>query len=403
VYTKHAEAKAGIVMLLGIAALLGFLYVASGESLFSSWRYVHIRFEQGKLAPKTDDPVLIDGVRVGTVKEVTLATVFRSGADLTAREIHVHVIARLPSGQVLPVGTYAEIGESITGSVRLALIPGLSEKNISDADTEKDPIHGVEAVGLASISEKVGVLVDQLGKLTESGGGVLDEAKALLLTLRAKVDSIDAAAIGLDVKQTLGTLRRIVEGLESHIATIAENVEAATGDLKTMATKGARVMDTAEADVKDLLTTLKEVAKKLDALLDRASPRVEEFLASMTRVAGSLDALAKDFAGLLDTSEDVKSRPWILLNKPDDDQIAFENVRIASQNYAKAMQEMSGAAERLLKLSTSGNAQDPETKRLVQEALAQFRSSQDRYQRFEAALLQALEESSPKRRPNPPR
>jgi ABC-type transporter Mla subunit MlaD len=330
----------------------------------------------------------------------------------------------------VPVGTYAEIGESITGSVKLHLKPGLSDRNLKDEDTKKEPIPGVEGTNLAQLSEKLGTLIDTFGKMAEGAGDVLLEAKALLSTLKAKVDSIDTAAIGLDVKQAVASLRRVVEGVEAKIGTIVGNVDQATADLKAMAGKGSALLDDAGVDVKELLATLKEVAKRLDRLLERAAPQVEAFLASMTRAAGSFDALARDLGGigpdargllkglgadvtelvatlqdtahnLLDTSEDVKSRPWILLNEPDEQEMAFENVRIATQNYAKAMQEMNSAADRLVKLSQSPSVNDPETRRLIQESLARFRSSQERYQRVEQALLQALQQTAP--RPNAPR
>ena len=113
-----------------------------------------------------------------------------------------------------------------------------------------------------------------------------------------------------------------------------------------MARKGDDLVKGVDADLDELLATLKQVASRLDRLLERAAPKVEGFLDAITRAAANLEALAKDFQGLgpeartllrnlgadatemvrtltdtahnlLDTSEDVRSRPWVLLNKPE--------------------------------------------------------------------------------------
>jgi ABC-type transporter Mla subunit MlaD len=430
--------KAGVVMLAALGALLGLLYVASGETLWGSWRYVHIRFEPGKLAPQEDTAVRMNGVVVGRVQEVRLKTELRRGADLTPedrralglepeqegtfRETYVLVVARLRSEQAVPVGTTAEISEGITGSVQLALLAGHSPETLSDADTHRVPIEGREAIGLAGLSARIDELVKEIGKLAKGGGGVLDEAKALLSSLKSKVDAIDAQGISADVRESAAALRRVLGALEERVATIAANFETASADMKRMASSGASTLEGVDKDVDDLLATLKEVARKLDRILDRAGPKIDGLLDSVGRASASMERLAKEFSGLgpdarlllkdlgadvgelvrtfsdtahnlLDASEDIRSRPWILMNKPDEEQIAFDNVRVATQNYARAMAEMREAASQLARLAQSPGSSEPETRRLVQEALARFRSSQDRYQLVERALLQILQQT----------
>ena len=53
-HTPQAEFKAGVLVLLAVAALLALLYYAGGaEPIFADYRYVDVRFEQGFIAPTT--------------------------------------------------------------------------------------------------------------------------------------------------------------------------------------------------------------------------------------------------------------------------------------------------------------------------------------------------------------
>src|SRR5262245_35365996 len=86
-YTKNAEFKAGIVVLVGLAVLLSLLWLAGGaQSLFARTRTAHIRFEPGYAAPAKGDIVRMNGIPVGTVSEVQLTSEIRRGADLTAQD-----------------------------------------------------------------------------------------------------------------------------------------------------------------------------------------------------------------------------------------------------------------------------------------------------------------------------
>jgi ABC-type transporter Mla subunit MlaD len=450
-YVKNAELKAGFVVILGIAALLWLLYVASGQGVWGSWKLYHVRFEQGSLAPKADDLVLLNGVRVGRVESVHLEAATRTDGELTAkdrlrlglepgqagtaREIYVHAVLEVEADLALPEGTYAQLNESITGSVDLQLVPGLSTAVVSDASTVAKPLRGVQQPGLSDIAGKLDDLIADVQKAVGQGGGVFSDAQALVRELREKVQALDTRGISDDAKAAVATLRRALEGLEPALARIGRNVEAATVDLGKMAAKGAEAVEGFDADVGALLETLKGVAARLDRVLAKAEPKIDGFLDSLVRSGQSLEAAAKDLGGLgsdakvvlrdagadlselirtlddaahniLDASEDIRSRPWILLNEPEAQEIAFDNVRIATQNYARALAEMDRTTEQLVKVLASPNINDPEVRAILRQAVAQFRLSQDKYQRVEQVLFQTLQQAAPggagAARPPPP-
>src|SRR5437867_3978349 len=142
-YTKHAEFKAGIVVILALTVLLGLLWFAGGsESLFAKYREIHIRFEQGFAAPVKGDSVFMNGLKVGSVLSSGQREETRSGAQLTAkdkewlkktkregedsvREIYILAVAQMPAAQKVPEGTEGEIVVDITGGKKLSLKPGL--------------------------------------------------------------------------------------------------------------------------------------------------------------------------------------------------------------------------------------------------------------------------------------
>ena len=86
---------------------------------------------------------------------------------------------------------------------------------------------------------------------------------------------------------------------------------------------------------------------------------------------------------LLDASEDLRTHPWKLLNKPETDEIAFANLRNASQSYVRAMREVNEASARLFQLMQRKDLDDPRIQDLVRRALEAFDVSLGGYRRAE--------------------
>src|SRR5262245_62058443 len=132
-YTKRAELTAGLVVIVGIAVLLWFLYVATGKGFFQEYAYWHVRFAQGEAAPEEGDEVLYLGLPVGRVGSVEQRAEVRSGERLTdadrarleamgpgapsqVREIYVLAVLELPPTQRLPRGTRVKLSQNaVTG------------------------------------------------------------------------------------------------------------------------------------------------------------------------------------------------------------------------------------------------------------------------------------------------
>ncbi len=441
-YTKHAEFKAGLVVLVALVALLGLVYYAGGEEpIWGDWRYIDIRFEQGYVAPRVGDRVYMNGLGIGRISAVAEHEERRGkggGAPLTpldrmklglsegeqgsVREIYVVAQVKMPRDQVIPVGTTAQIEKSLTGIRTLSLLPGLSQEDLRDEDTKAHPLPGSEAPGLSDISGKINELADRIGTLAIQGGELLREAKDLIGTLRTKIDAINTVELDRDARAAVGSLRRTMEGLESRVTSIAKNLEAASGGLKTMAERGTGTVGDVRQDMKELMAAAKEVVRKLDEILAGAKAPIASFLADLETTGKNVAKLSSEFSGigpearkvlsdlgidlkiltgrlndtahnLLDTSEDLRAHPWKLLNKPDEKKIAFENLRSAAMSYMRAMRDMNESSRRLMGLLARKDLDRPEVKEMLQRAVAEFRAAQDRYradeQRWQALFRKA--------------
>jgi ABC-type transporter Mla subunit MlaD len=451
VYTKHAEFKAGIVVLSALVVFLGFLFWAGGaDSIWARYRHVTMRLQSGSTAPKVGDPVLLNGFPVGRVERVEPAVEERSGTegprrlkpadyaalrldpslppppDAKVREIYIRCVCRLDEARELPVGTTAEISKSLTGTRELQLKPGFSTRNLSDADTETDPIPVVAAGdfgdlqrAVQGLADKIGLLVDKGGIVVDKVGATLDDVRGLVASVRAKVDAIDAKGIqdnvlaaSASLREALGTIEKRVDEIGGRLASAAQNVDRLTG-------RGQEVVDAAGKDLTALLSDLRKLVADMDAVVGDIRPKVNTILDNVTEASASVAKLGKDLEGLgprleaivgttgtglervlarlaevghnlSDVSEDLRAHPWKLLNKPEDKEIAFENLRNAASNFVRASGVVEGTVKDLKALEARRDLVPAEQARLVRETLARLEADLAKYGEAEAHFSRLL-------------
>lgn len=447
-HTKNAEFKAGIVLLAGMIVFLGFLFYASGaKSPWAEYRHLRLRFKQGFLAPVVGDPVVMNGVEVGRVESVSQASEERRGKRLTladraalklkdgedgvAREVYVIAVVRMEPDQIVPKGTTAEISESLVGSRKLQLKPGLSVVNLEDADTLTEPIPTVAAGDFTDLQRSVQDLADRVASLVDKGAGVLDEVtkalvdvRGLIADLRAKVDQVDVQGIQGNVLEASKALRTTLENASVQVDAIARKVDAAAGNVQALTGRGVEVVDATGKDVKELLDALKALVARLDGIVIDAQPKVAATLdnvlaasASAGRLGKDLEAIGPRLNGILgdvggdlsavmkrleevghnlaDASEDVRAHPWKLLNKPEEKEIAFENLRNAASNFVRASGALQETIADLKALEARTDLGTDEQKRLVRAAFVRLQTDLARYGDAETRFTGLLRSSGP--------
>ncbi len=439
-HTKNAELKAGLVVLVAAGVLLAFLWYAGGaESLFAKKRTIHVRFEQGYAAPVEGDAVYMNGFEVGKVIQVVQKTEIRTGAQLTpedrarakdregkpedvvsVREIYVLAVVRMPAGQVIPDGTTAEISLDVTGARTLALKPGVSLHDLSDEDTRINPIRATSAGGIADVARAVQALVEKVGRLVSHGDVVLDDVQAAIASAKKQIDLIDIAPLQRNLAEGAEEFRKTLAGIRERTEGILTKVSDAAGNVKGLTADAQETVKSVQEDLKKLLASLRSAADNLNAIVTRSGGKVDAILDDVDRAAKSVASAAKDLetltprakgvitqAGaeldralklftetghnLADASEDLRAHPWLLLNKPPESEIAYENVRDAMRNHVKAAQTVEEAAADLKLLDGRDDLTEPERKELLDQALERLKAGLARYEETAQVLLRLLE------------
>ncbi|MBL9087989.1 MAG: hypothetical protein JNM10_12700 [Planctomycetia bacterium] len=444
-YTKQAELKAGLMFLVALAALLFVLFRAGGSRLpWAKGPSIHLRFVQGFAAPHVGDPVMMNGLRIGTVKAVGQGTEVRGvpGPDgktlpLTnddrarlklkpgdageAREVFVTaVVELLDEKQVIPKGTRGQITVNLTGARELALLPGLSREDLLPADTKDAPILTTAAGDIADIQRSIQQLADKVGTVADNANLVLADVRAAIADVRAKIAVIDLSGIqenvlaaSSDLREALATTRRRIDEIAGRLADAATSVKGLASD----ASQGVKDIT---ADVREMLGHLKKASADIEGIVARAGPKVDAILDGVAATVASAEGSVKEFSGLgtrvqgivgevgrdldeilsrvsegahnlSDVLEDLRAHPWKLANKPEDKEIAFENLRNAASNYVRATQAMRDSLGAVQALEARRDLPDAERRALVQKAYDRLKADFARYEETAAFFTRMLQ------------
>lgn len=447
-YTKHAELKAGVMVLTALTVFLAFLFYAGGaKSIWAKHRYVTMRFKPGPTAPVVGDSVLMNGFEIGRIESVAQAVELRSGKALTledraalhladgqdavAREIFVRAVARLDERQTIPVGTTAEISTTLTGSRVLQMKLGLSTVDLSDDDTTRSPIPVVAAGDFADLQRSVQALTDKIGTLVDKGSGVvekvgtaIDDVRGLLASIKAKIDVIDAKGIQDNVLAASASLRDTLASVQRRVDEIADKLSSAAGNVDALASRGKEVVDRTGVQVAALLDDLKKLVADLDAVVGDVRPKVNAILDNVTAASASVAKLGKDLEdlgpklsaivgstgtglekviarlaevghNLSDVSEDLRANPWKLLNKPEEKEIAFENLRNAASNFVRASGAVQQTIADLKSLESRTDLGTDAQKRMLQAAFVRLQTDLAKYTDAETRFTGLLRSSGP--------
>ncbi len=456
-YTKKAELKVGVLVLAAIAILLGLLYFAGGEyKPWGKYTYWTLRFASGRAAPRAGDPVSLNGAPVGRVESVALVEEVRRGAELTAddrralrlgpddpvegrerREVYVRAVVRTDVSLSLPEGTRGLIETNIAGVRSLHLVPGTSVRDIDPESTRTKPIEASEGAGLDSIAQQLeGTLTEirnaaiGIDRLSSEGVGVLAEARELLTTIRTKVDAIDVTALNEEAVGTLRDIRAAIGRADERIGQVLGSFEDAGRGVTALANDGREALAEVRTNLSRALTKAESAlesvdgaAKQVESLIADNGPKVSQFLDSMVTTGERLAAFAAELEGLgptargvldrtgvqmdelltaltdtahnlFDASEDIRAHPWKLLNEPEADQIAFDNLRQSSHTYLQALRNVERTLARMeaAKSRLAEGESDPG----LEQAITAFKSALDGYGAAEARWTRLFQSTAPR-------
>lgn len=452
-YTKRAELKAGLIFVAALGAMLFLLYRAGGSRLpWQQGAALHLRFAQGFAAPRTGDPVYMNGLKIGTVVEVGQGTEVRGvpGPDGTTipltledrarlrlrsdepgkvREVFVTaVVELLREKQPIPRGTRGQITVNLTGARELALLPGPHADDLDPADTKQHPVLTTAAGDIADIQRSIQGLTDKIGTVADNANLVLIDLRGTIADVRERIRVIDLAGIQQNVLAASGDLREALAVVRRRVDEIAERLAAASGSMATLTADASAGVTAVTADVREMLAHLKRASADVETLVGRAGPRVDEILAGLAETATAASGVVQEFSGLgtkvtavvaeagrdldtilarvlegahnlADVLEDLRAHPWKLANKPEDKEIAFENVRNAASNYVRATTSLRESLAALKALEARADLPGDERAALVRRAMDRLQGDFARYEEaatFFTRLLQSPSVAPPR-------
>jgi len=333
---RSVEVKVGILIVVALALLAGFVVIMGGLS-FQSTYTVLVDFDNpGGL--KTGAPVRIAGVKIGRVS----AMEFRAGNDDTKapnREPHIRVVASIESqfkSSIYDNSKWFVTTQGVLGEFYLGVDPGTPDHpNLKDGATVRglspprldlllseayELLHSAY-VGISENRQKIGETFDDLHRTLkgtadffERNGPKLDRAvdDVTALTSDAHDTLLAARAKYVDNPQ----ITRILSNADSMSGTLATNLPPLLQDGKKMTEDTSRLLDAlASADQIERYRSITRDAAEAAGRATVAARDAQDLISHVRQGKGTVGAFVMDEAVYDDVQEllrDIKHNPWKL-------------------------------------------------------------------------------------------
>ncbi len=283
-FTK--EIKAGLIVVLGIAALVqGFSYLKSNSLLGKSTTFYAVYDHVGGLQPGT--AVSLNGYSIGTIDDITFLD--ESGKLL----VSFTLTTNLP----IPVDSKAELYDtSVLGGKGLQIVLGTPDMaNVQDKDT-------------LITSVKIG-MTDRITELMEpleaKVNSAIVETDLLMRNLNQLLDS-DSQAL---LRETLKNLSDTSSSLKVIAENVSENLTANEQALGTILENTAALT----SNLSDVSKTLNEAdLQGLFADLDSSVSNTKELLESIKNGDGAVGQLFTNEQLYISLGENLNQLEWLL-------------------------------------------------------------------------------------------
>jgi ABC-type transporter Mla subunit MlaD len=411
---KSAEIRAGIVVLIALAILgAGLFIVSGGWERFEDKELYTIHFPNvGGLG--RGDTVLLAGQKAGSVKEVdNRAPPQRRDGEL---QRFVAVTIELSAGSEIPVDSVFKISKTITNVATLHIDRGKA-KELADSESK---LFGSRR---ATFDETVDSAMQKLGTAEEA----ILEFKGLMVDARAKIKDLDFARIQSKIENILDTIQSAVTEIETAVKSdeglvrqalvdlkaTAANLEKFSSDLKgdwpEIEGKVQTILDNvkeASADIKGILKENRPDVRTLVQNVKDASHRIAPLLESFEGVGKEANAAlvelrpdlvravktaGKAFDNFEAVTEDLKTAPWKLINKPSESESDDVHLYNAARLYVDAAGRINENIEDLDTLRRLGVLDDPSRADLIARTLAILQQSLKEFEERERKLVRLIQ------------
>ncbi|MFT3788298.1 MAG: hypothetical protein QM770_19360 [Tepidisphaeraceae bacterium] len=404
--------KAGLFILISLALAIAIFFGIAGSSwaLGPTRDYVADFTLGDDVSGMTDgNDVRIGGVKVGAVRGVEIV-------DIESGTPKVRVRFRIPARYELKDGASVNVQTGLTGLVNLNIASLGSGKAIAP----ETPIAGIGSplnraiASLGEASPTIAAVVADVRTTTlpkvnaafDSASGALDKGKEAgeqirvaaasadqtIQHIKSKIDPAverynnvaDKAKSALthvddllgdgktDLRTTIANLRKVTDTLDAKLGPIADKVASAVDSVKG-AVDETRTMLT---DVKSTIDNTRDATGNIRSILTTNRSRIDEIIKSLNTTSSNLG-----FA-----SGEIRRSPWRLLYKPDEGEVANQNLYDTARQFAEGANKLQDSAAALRDMLNDPKA-DAEK---VRALLLELDASSKKFSEVEATLWQQV-------------
>lgn len=270
--TYSKELQVGAALVLAILIFLFGVRYFQGIPVFSGTYDLFTTFDNaGGLV--SGNPVTVNGVNVGLVKEVGLADGSQSA----------RVRFQVDKGTEIPEGSTASVaGIAALGSVQLAISPGpVTNPLLEDGDA----LPGQSGDLLGSLTDRAPALVDRADTLLATANLTFGQAQTLLASTQGDIQQTLAA-----LSRSANTLDRLLRAEQQRLDNVLANFEQLSGNLNTFT---AENQDSLAQTVQHINAALFRLDTNL-ASLETTTASLNAIMGKVERGEGTLGLLVND-------------------------------------------------------------------------------------------------------------
>ena len=408
--SKSMEIKAGLVILVGVLiGLLGLFLVSGGPDALRDKTIYTILFDTVGGLRKGND-VLLAGVEVGEVHNVEPKRVLVEGEERRRVEVQVKILASAEEQE----NSQVFISTSVTSITRLHIAygkgPRATSKSVltgSRQDTFED-LMDKASKAMKNVKEAVDTAKSALTRLDRILEGF--EKEDLPRRTAAFIDTLDRGAaefektiadIRAPTQEVLVELKETVSHVDDVVERLLKDWDGIVGDVREAARELRSATETIDAMLKENRNDIRELVQSMRD----ASLRVAPALASIERLMSSANETVEEVRPRLvaamesgkdalhnfnDVTEDLKTAPWKLINKPSEAEVRRVHLYNALRLWTDGVRDIQQRIEELEALKGSGALEDPKRAEAVEKAVAQLEKTVRSYDRLWADVQKEL-------------
>jgi len=296
--SRNSEITVGVTVIIALAVVVWSVTALRQVRLAEATRHWRVTFSDvGGLAE--DDPVTVNGVKKGSVKQIRLAPRGRVVVDfILTRDV------RLTHGDRVFIRNVGMMGEKF-----IAIAPGPGGKAY---DAQRDTIEGVYESGIPEVVSQMGSALSSLEKLSERFDRLLAIAEEHN-TVHNTLANVEAASS--ELKHTLADSR-------ADLVALAANLRA-----------------TSEVARRTAESTEPKVGRALDDV-SRTSARMDSLIARLDTLSGELT----DVSRKVNTGQGTAAK---LLN----DRALYDETRLALRELTTLVRDLRTNPKKYFKIS----------------------------------------------------